>query len=139
MSFKESSLKISYYNVNINLYLVIDLNHWNYQFIYKSILRHFCIFQIFFFFFFFVFLGQHPQHLEVSRLGVQSELQPLAYTRVTAKPRSGRVCDLHYSSWQHWILTPLIEARDRTYVLMDASQVSLTTEPPWELLYFWDL
>ena len=39
-----------------------------------------------FFFFFFIFLGLHPQHIEVSRLGVQSELQLLAYTIDTAMP-----------------------------------------------------
>ena len=34
-----------------------------------------CLFALFFsFFFFFVFLGPHPQHMEVSRLGVQLEL-----------------------------------------------------------------
>jgi len=33
-----------------------------------------------FFFFFFGFLGQHLHHMEVLRLGVQSELQLLAYT-----------------------------------------------------------
>ena len=32
------------------------------------------------FFFFFVFLGPHPCHKEVPRLGVKSELQPLSYT-----------------------------------------------------------
>ena len=31
-------------------------------------------------FLFFVFLGPHLQHMEVPKLGVQSELQPLAYT-----------------------------------------------------------
>ena len=30
------------------------------------------------FFFFFSFLGPHPQHMEVPRLGVKSELQLLA-------------------------------------------------------------
>ena len=33
------------------------------------------------------------------------------------------VCNLHRSSWQHQILNPLIESRDRTSVLIDASQV----------------
>ena len=32
-----------------------------------------------FFSFSFVFLGLHPRHMEVPRLGVESELQPLAY------------------------------------------------------------
>ena len=38
----------------------------------------------FFFFFFFVFLGLFPRHLEVPRLGVESELQLSAYTTATA-------------------------------------------------------
>ena len=34
--------------------------------------------------FFFSFLGPHPQHMEVPRLGVESELQLPAYTTATA-------------------------------------------------------
>ena len=37
-------------------------------------------------FYFFVFLGLHPQHMEVSRLGVKLELQLLARTTATAAP-----------------------------------------------------
>ena len=33
------------------------------------------------------------------------------------------VCDLHLSSWQHWILNPLCKARDRTHNLMVPSQI----------------
>ena len=36
------------------------------------------------YFYFFVSLGPHPWHMEVSRLRVESELQPLAYARATA-------------------------------------------------------
>ena len=35
-------------------------------------------------FFFFVSLGPHLRHMEVPRLGVQSELQPPAHTTATA-------------------------------------------------------
>ena len=35
---------------------------------------------------FFVFLGLHPRHMEVPRLGLKSELQLLAYTTATATP-----------------------------------------------------
>lgn len=76
-----------------------------------------------FFFFFFVFLGLHPRHMEVPRLGVESELQLPAYTTATATPDPSCVCDLHHSSRQCQILNPLREARDRTLVLMDASQI----------------
>ena len=46
----------------------------------------FC-FCFFLFFLFFVFLGRHPQHMEVPRLGVQSELQLLAYTTAMPDPQ----------------------------------------------------
>ena len=36
------------------------------------------------FFFFFAFLGPYPQHMEVPRLGVESELLLPAYTTATA-------------------------------------------------------
>ena len=38
------------------------------------------------FFFFSVFLWPHPQHMEVYRLGVKSELQLPAYAQATATP-----------------------------------------------------
>ena len=45
--------------------------------------------------------------MEVPRLGVESELQLLAYTTATAMPDPN----------------PLSEARDRTLILMDPSRV----------------
>ena len=71
-----------------------------------------------FFFFFCFFLGPHLQHMEVPRLGIKSELQLPACTTATATPDLSRVCELHHNSWQHWILNPLSDARDRTYNLM---------------------
>ena len=62
----------------------------------------------------FAFLGLHSQHMEVSRLGVESELQLLAYITATATPDPSQVCNLHHSSWQCWILNLLSKARDRT-------------------------
>ena len=41
-------------------------------------------FPVWFLFSFFVFLGLHPWHMKVSSLGVESELQLLAYTTATA-------------------------------------------------------
>ena len=72
-------------------------------------------------FFFFVFSGPHMRHMEVSRLGVESELQLPAYTTATATLDLSCVCDLHHSSWQCRILNPLSKARDGTYVLIDTS------------------
>ena len=73
--------------------------------------------------FVFVFLGPHPQHMEVPRPWVQSELQLLAYTTATATWDLSHVCNLHHSSRQLQILNTLLEARDRTRVPMDAGRV----------------
>ena len=61
--------------------------------------------------------------MEIPRLGVKSELQLPAYTTVTATWDPSRVWDLHHSSWQHRILNPLSEVRDRTYNLMVPSRI----------------
>ena len=50
-------------------------------------------------FFFFVFLGLHPWHTEVPKLGVKSELWLLAYITATAMPDQSHVCNLDHSSW----------------------------------------
>ena len=52
--------------------------------------------------------------MEVPRLGVKAELQLLAYSTATAVQDVSYVFNLHHSSWQHWILNPLSEARDQT-------------------------
>ena len=61
---------------------------------------------------FLAFLGPYPWHMEVPRLGVQSELQLLAYTTATVISGPSCVFNLYHSSWQRWILNPLNEARD---------------------------
>ena len=73
--------------------------------------------------FFFNLSWLHPQHMEGPRLGVESELQLLAYTTATATPRLSYVCSLHCSSWQSQILDPLSEARDQSHILVDGSQI----------------
>ena len=70
-----------------------------------------------------LFLGLRLQHMEIPRLGIQSELQLPAYTTATATPDPSCVCDPHHSSQQHRILNPLSEARDQTQALMDSSQI----------------
>ena len=72
---------------------------------------------------FLVFLGPHPRHMEVPRLGVKLELQLPAYTTATATWDLSHVCDLHHTSQQCQILNPLSEVRDQTHVLMDTSRV----------------
>ena len=86
------------------------------------------IFSCVLFIYLFCFLEPHLCHLEVPRPGVESELQLPAYTTAMATPDPSHVCNLHHSSWKHWILNPLIEARDRTCVLMDIVGF-ITAEP----------
>ena len=74
---------------------------------------------------FFFFLGPHLWHMEVPRLGVQSELQLPAYTTATATPDMSRICNLYHISGQCLILKlkPLSEARDRTCNLIVLSRI----------------
>ena len=44
------------------------------------------------------FLGPHSRHMEVPRLGVESELQLLAYTTATATRDLTHIWDLHHNS-----------------------------------------
>ena len=74
-------------------------------------------------FLFVVFLGLHLQHIEVPRLGFKSELYLPAYTTATATRDLSCLCDPHHRSWQHRILNPLSEVKDRTRILMDDSQL----------------
>ena len=66
-----------------------------------------------------VFLGPHLQHMEVPRLGVESELQVLAYAIATATPES----------LTHWA-RPGIKP-ESSWILVGL----ITTEPRWELSY----
>ena len=50
--------------------------------------RSFLLIYIFFF-----FLGLHPRHMEVLRLGIELELQLPAYTAATAMPDLSHICD----------------------------------------------
>ena len=69
--------------------------------------------------FFFFFLQLHLQHMEVPGPGAELELQMPAYTRATATPDLSCICDLCGSLQQCRILNTLIEARDRTRILME--------------------
>ena len=61
--------------------------------------------------------------MKVPRLGVKLELQWPAHTTATAMPDPSHIFDLHHHSWQCGILKPLSGARNRTFILMDTSQV----------------
>ena len=68
---------------------------------------------------FVLLLGLHPQHVEVPRLGVKSELQLLASATAMAMRDLSRV----HGSQQRRILNPLNKARDRICILLDTSQI----------------
>ena len=61
--------------------------------------------------------------MEIPRLEVELELRLLVYTTATATQDSSLVSDLHHISRQRQILNPLIEAKDQTRILMDASHI----------------
>ena len=73
--------------------------------------------------FFFFFVRPNLQHMEIPRLGVELELQWLAYTTAIAARDMGLICDLPCSSWQCQIPNPLSKGRDPTHILMDTSCV----------------
>ena len=75
------------------------------------------------FIYLFCFLGSHLRHMEIPRLGVQSELQLLAYASAIATQDPSHVFNLHHSSQQCQILNPLSTARDRTGNLMVPSRI----------------
>ena len=54
--------------------------------------------------------------MEVPRLGVELELQLLAYVTATAMLDLSHVCDLYNSSWQCRILNVLSRARGQTHI-----------------------
>ena len=61
--------------------------------------------------------------MEIPRLGVEWELELLAYVTATAMWDLSCIYDLHHSSWQRQILNPLSEARHRTHNFIVPSQV----------------
>ena len=75
--------------------------------------------------FFLVFFRADSWHMQVPRLGIESELQLPATATATATATwdLSCVCDLHHSSQQRLIPDPLSEARDQTPILMDTSWI----------------
>ena len=75
--------------------------------------------------------------MEVLRLGVESELQLLAYTTATATSDPSHLYNLHHNSRQCWIFNPLSEARDQIHNLMVPSGIHFrcaTTGTPMVVL-----
>ena len=61
--------------------------------------------------------------MEFPRVGVKLELQLLACTTATATQDPSCIFDLRHSSQKHQILNPLSQARDRTHILVDTSEI----------------
>ena len=80
---------------------------------------------------YFCFLGPHPWHMEVPRLGVQSELQLPTYTAATATRDLSCIFNLRHSSWQCQILNSLSKARDRTRNLVGFVSATPRQELQW--------
>ena len=94
----------------------------------------------------FIFIFLHfraiPTAHGSSRLGVKLEPQLSAYATAMGDPCC--IHDLHYSSWQCWIIEPLSMAKVGTHILMDTSQIHFncaTIGMPWysflKLKYIW--
>ena len=78
-----------------------------------------------------IFVEPPLSHIEVLWLGVESELQFLAYFTATAKQDPSQVCDLHHSSQQHRSITHL--ARPGIKPTISWLLVGfISTVPQWE-------
>ena len=80
----------------------------------------FIIFNIFFSFF---SLGLHLWHMEVSRLGVKSELQLACLHNSHSNVGSELLSVTYTTAQQRWLFNPVREARDWTHIFMDTSWV----------------
>ena len=65
---------------------------------------------------FFSFLGLYQWHMEVPRLVVELELQMAAYPTATGTQDPSHICSLQCSLWQCWILNPMSEVSDISWV-----------------------
>ena len=88
----------------------------------------------FIYLFIFAFLGLYPQHMEVPRLGVQSELKLPGYTRATATWDPSHICHLNRSSWQHQILNPWIKLATSCFLVRFVSAAPQQELPGWNIL-----
>ena len=89
------------------------------------------LFYLFLFYFcIFVFSGPHPWHMEVPRLGVQSELQRPVYATATAMWDPSLVYNPHHSSQHCQIFNPPSEIKPMSSWL--------TTEPRWKRRPFFE-
>ena len=73
------------------------------------------------YFIFFYFLELQVWPMEVPGIGIELDLQLLAYAAATAMRGPSRTCNLHQSSQQLWILNSLNETSSQTHIPMDTS------------------
>ena len=111
--------------IHVTKQVTLSIAEWSSSFSFFS-------FVFLFVFFFLVFLGPHPRHMEVPRLGVESELQLLTYTTATAirDPSMSATYTIAHSnagSLAHWA-GPGIEPAS-SWILVRF----ITAEPWWEL------
>ena len=71
----------------------------------------------------FFILWLHLWHINIPRLGVESELQLPTDATATGSWDLRHICCLKCSLWQHWILNPMSKARVQACILMDTNQV----------------
>jgi len=71
---------------------------------------------------FFVFLGPQLQHMEVQTRG-QIIAAAASLRHSLSNTRSQLCCDLHHSSQQHWILSPL--NKDTIFKVKDTTMIRL--------------
>ena len=62
--------------------------------------------------------------MKVPLLGVELELQLLAYATAIETGDPSLICKLHHTSWQCWMVDPLSKPGDRTHILMYVRFVS---------------
>ena len=74
--------------------------------------------------------------MEVPRLGAESKLQLPAYATATAMQDLSRICDLHCSSQQRWVLNPLSEARIKPATSCGLLIGFVSAVPQWELPHY---
>ena len=83
--------------------------------------------------------GAHPQHTEVPRLGIESELLLPAHATATAMLDLSCVCNLHHSLWQRQILNPLSKVGMElasSWILVQVITPTKRTPQPHFLFYF---
>ena len=130
----ENKYKMSRRLISLFLYLCIcsptcwSIQSFDYSFIQNStqlfsllICFKVQIFLLIYFIYLFLFLGLHLWHMEVPRLGVESEVQLPAYTTATTTQDQSHFCNLGQSSRQHRILNPLSKVRDQIHIFMATS------------------